>query len=460
MDDTNRVLLGRAKPPLSTFRRRMQDDRRSEERSEVRSAVLRFVLIGFAALIIIATPVSFWILAQAEHHALHNVRDITQRLADFVVGPLVTDDLLAGRSSAIQGIDSRLDAWLEEGPVLRIKVWDTDGRIVYSDVDALIGREYPLPGVAEHLLSGGRGIATIERQDELENEFEVNAGELVEVYVRSKAATGDPLIFEAYFNDDDVRSEQATVLQDMAPAVLLALAALQLAQLIPAVELAKRIQAHQSTRRRLLQHSIEASDLERRRIARDLHDEVIQDLAGLSYAMEAEKMRSSAEQRPLFAQAHSILHDNVRTLRAMTRELYPTNLEQLGLPAALDRLADPLRQSGVQVTVTGANVDDLTRESAAMFYRVAREGLVNILKHAEAENVELSLDDDDGDTVLLIRDDGRGFNPAEGAPEGHVGLQIMRDTIEDAGGSIEVVSAPGAGTIVEARLSGGRRRDE
>lgn len=460
MDSTNRALLRRARRPLSTFRGRIREDRSSEERSEVRSAVLRFVLIGFAALIIIATPVSFWILAQAEHHALNNVRDITQRLADFAVGPLVTEDLLAGRSSAIQGVDSRLDPWLNEGPVLRIKVWDADGRIVYSDVDALIGRKYPFPGWAEDLLSGGRGTATIERQDELENEFGVNAGELVEVYVRSKAATGDPLIFEAYFNDDDVRAEQTTVLQDMAPAVLLALAALQLAQLIPAVELAKRIQAHQSTRRRLLQHSIEASDLERRRIARDLHDEVIQDLAGLSYAMEAEEMRSSAEQRPLFAQAHSILHDNVRTLRAMTRELYPTNLDQLGLPAALNRLAEPLRQAGVEVTVTGADVDDLTRDAAAMFYRVAREALVNVLKHAQAEKVELSLDDDDGDKVLVIQDDGRGFESANGAPEGHLGLQIMKDTIEDAGGTIDVVSTPGAGTIVEARLSGGRRRAE
>jgi signal transduction histidine kinase len=435
-------------------------NRRGEDPSEVRSAVLRFLLMGLIALLIVATPVAFWILAQAERHALDNARSNTQRLADFAIGPLVTDDLLAGDPAALEGVNARLEPWLDRGPVLRIKVWDSSGRIVYSDVEALVGQEFPLPDWAEDLLDGAEGTASLEHQNELENEFEINAGELVEVYVRSEAANGDPLIFEAYYDDDDVRAEQAKVLWDMAPAVLLSLAALQLTQLIPAVALARRIQAHQSTRRRLLQRSIEASDLERRRIARDLHDEVIQDLAGLSYAMESEQMRSSPEQRALFTQAHSILQDNVRALRAMTRELYPSNLEQLGLPAALNRLADPLRQAGIQVTVDGGDARDLSSDASATFYRVAREAFVNILKHAGAETVELSIGEERDGMVLTIRDDGRGFDPGALAPEGHIGLQIMRDTIEDAGGTLDVLSRPGEGTVIEARLASLHGRDE
>ncbi|WP_150307101.1 sensor histidine kinase [Planctomonas psychrotolerans] len=436
---------------------RLTQDRRSEDRSEVRSAVVRFLLMGLVALLVISTPVAFWILAQAERHALDNARSSTQRLADFAVGPLITSELLAGSPEAARGIDERLRPWIDGGPVLRIKVWDSSGRIVYSDVDELVGQDFPLPDWAEQLLSGGRGSATIERQNELENRFEADAGELVEVYVRSEAATGDPLIFEAYYDDDDVRAEQMAVLWDTVPALLVSLAVLQIAQLVPAVRLARRIQAHQQMRRHLLQRAMEASDLERRRIARDLHDDVIQDLAGLSYAMEAEEMRSSAEQRPLFTQAHSILSDNVRTLRAMTRELYPSNLEQMGLPAALDRLADPLRQSGVHVVVRTSDIDDIPRDASAMFYRVAREALVNVQKHARATAVELALTDEGDDTVLSISDDGLGFNSAAGAPDGHVGLQIMRDTIEDAGGSIAVASRPGAGTVVEARLGNAHR---
>jgi two-component system NarL family sensor kinase len=430
-------------------------DGAGEDRSEVRAAVARFLVMGFAALLLVTTPVAFWILEQAERHALNNARNATQRLADFAIGPLVTEQLFAGDPAAIQGLDNRIAPWLDRGNVLRIKVWDSTGRVVYSDVNALIGNEYALPDWGEALLAGGEGTATVENQDELENEFESTAGELVEVYVRSMAATGEPLIFEAYYDDDDVRAEQAAVLRDVAPAILLALAVLQLAQLIPAVRLARRIQADQAVRRRLLQRSLEASDLERRRIARDLHDEVIQDLAGLSYAMEAEEMRSSPGQRALLTQAHLILQDNVKTLRAMTAELYPINLEKLGLPAAMNRLADPLRQAGIHVTLRGENAEDLSRESSAMFYRVAREALANVLKHAGADSVELSLENVNDATVLQIRDDGRGFDPGHGAPEAHLGMQIMKDTIEDAGGSLAVVSAPGEGTVVEARLASG-----
>jgi signal transduction histidine kinase len=415
--------------------------------------VRRFLVTGFIAFLLVATPVAFWILEQAERHDLDNARIATQRLADFAIGPVVTEQLFAGDPAAIRSLDERLAPWLNHGNVLRVKVWDSTGRIVYSDQNSLIGRIYPLPDWGEDLLGSGEGTASVEKQDEVENEFEVGAGELVEVYVRSTAANGQPLMFETYYDGNDVRAEQAAVLQDTAPAILLALGVLQLAQLIPAVRLARRIQADQTERRRLVQRSLEASELERRRIARDLHDEVIQDLAGLSYAMEAEKMRSAPGQRALLAQAHLILHTNVRTLRAMIAELYPINLDRLGLPEALNRLADPLRQAGIRVTLHGENLHKLSRASGALIYRVARESLVNVLKHANASSVEVTLMSRNDVTELRIRDDGRGFDPGSGAPDGHLGMRIMRDTLEDAGGTLVVASTPGGGTIVEARLA-------
>lgn len=438
------------------FHRRARPFRRGRfgaDQSEVQSAVLHFLAMGFAALLLVTTPVAFWILGHTEKRALDNARTSTQRLADFAISPLVTEQLFAGDPIAIQELDDRLAPWLDRGNVLRVKVWDTTGRIVYSDMRSLIGREYPVPDWGADLLAGGMGMATVEHQDQLENEFESTAGELVEVYVRSSAATGDPLLFEAYYDDDGVRAEQTMVLHEMAPAILVALGVLQLAQLIPAVRLARRIQTDQAIRRRLLQRSLDASELERRRIARDLHDEVIQDLAGLSYAMEAEKMRSSTGQHALFAQAHVILQDNVRTLRAMTADLYPINLEKLGLSRALNKSADPLRQAGIRVSVRCEQMAQLGREASAMFYRVAREALANVLKHADADSVELTLSSNRGATVLRISDDGRGFEPGSGVPEGHLGLRIMTDTIQDAGGSLDVVSTPGEGTVVEARLA-------
>jgi signal transduction histidine kinase len=422
------------------------------ERSEVRSAVERFLLMGFAALLIVAIPVAFWIRAQAQSHALDNAQLTTQRLADDAVAPLVTADLLAADPVALRTLRDRLDPWLADGSIVRIKVWDADGRIIFSDVPSLIGESFVLEGWAQALLAGGPGTATIERQDNLENTYEADSGDLVEVYVRSETAAGAPLIFEAYFDDARVRQEQTALLIGMAPAVLLSLAVLQLAQLAPAVRLAHRIQAHQAVRRHLLQRAMDASDLERQRIARDLHDEVIQDLAGLAYALEAEEMHGSIEQRPPLARATSILQKNVRALRTITSDLYPPDLDRLGLPAALARLADPLHEQGIDVSIRVPRTVELDREQTAVLYRVAREAMTNSTKHAGARTVDLSLTQNAERTVMRIVDDGCGFDLDAGAPAGHLGMQIMQDTLHDAGGSLDVSSSSGTGTTVTAVL--------
>lgn len=420
----------------------------------------RFLLAGLVAFVVIGTPAALWIRSQAEAHALSNAILVTQRLADYALAPMVTGQLLAGNATALHNLDARLAPWLAKGAVLRIKVWNVDGTIVYSDVSELIGKQYTLPKEGRGLLVGGPGLSSIGISTGPEYVFQPLPGDLVEVYVGSFAATGDPLIFEAYFDDDIVRSEQTAVLFDMAPVFLLALAVLQLAQLVPAVRLARRIQSGQAARRQLLQRAVDASALERRRIARDLHDDVIQDLAGLSYAMESEITRGSSEQIPLFTRALGVLQQNIRTLRAMTTELYTLDLDGLGLPVALSRLADPLRAKGIDVRLSLPEHPELSREDSAMLYRVAREVLANILKHAGARTVECTLEVDDDRTLLRISDDGRGFDFSAGAPDGHLGLRIMRDIMIEAGGALDVGSRPGGGTLVSASLRRDGRGEE
>ncbi|WP_158251160.1 sensor histidine kinase [Cryobacterium sp. Y11] len=412
----------------------------------------RFLLIGLIASVVIAVPVGLWVRAQAAVNAMTNAVLLTQRLADYSLGPLLTDAVLDGVAGANRQINERLEPRLADGALVRIKVWDATGRVIYSDLPMLVGRHFDLPSWAPELLAGGQGRASLESQDEVENQFETGSGDLVEVYVRAIAVNGQAVVVEAYFNDADVRADQDSVLLGLIPTFLLSLGALQLAQLIPAVQLARRIQGHQSVRRRLLQHAIDASDLERQRIARDLHDEVIQDLAGLSYALEAEEMHSTPENRPLFAQAKEILQKNVRSLRAMSSELYPPDLDELGLPEALAQLAARLLEHGIEVKLHMPTDCDLDRDRAAMFYRVAREVLANTVKHARAGVLELTLLQDANRTILLIHDDGCGFDLSADAPANHVGLRIMRDTISVAGGSLEVRSWKGGGTSVMATL--------
>ncbi|WP_104135220.1 MULTISPECIES: sensor histidine kinase [unclassified Cryobacterium] len=429
------------------------DRTQSDERSEVRSAVSRFITVGVIAMVVIALPAALWVRAESKSNAMDNAIQQAQRLADYSIGPLISNDLLAGLPGSTRRLDDRLAPRISDGSMVRIKVWNSGGRIVYSDVPSLIGQVFDLPSFAPELFAGGEGYASLGVQDAADDLHESQSGELVEVHVRTTATNGQALIVEAYFNDDGVRDEQNALVLGLIPTFLLSLGALQLAQLIPAIQLARRIQGHQSTKRRLLQHAIDASDLERQRIARDLHDEVIQDLAGLSYALEAEERHSTDENRALFAQAKAILQKNVRTLRAMTTELYPPDLAELGLPAALTRLAAPLLERGIEVKLHIPPDCDLDRDRAAMFYRVAREVLANTVKHAKAGTLELTLMQDADRTILLIHDNGCGFDMAADAPENHLGLRIMRDTIEVAGGSLEVRSWIGGGTSVMATLN-------
>src|SRR5690606_21671195 len=126
---------------------------------------------------------------------------------------------------------------------------------------------------------------------------------------------------------------------------------LQVAQLPSAVRLARQIQGLQVGRRRLMSQAAAASDLERRRIARDRHDDVIQELAGVSYALESIEDRLDLEVQPVMERARDLLRGSVRDLRSMLTEIYPADLDMVGLPQAIDRLADGLRGDGVTVHV-------------------------------------------------------------------------------------------------------------
>ena len=419
------------------------------DRSEVRTAVRKFLLTGLLVLLVAAVPATWWIRAVAEEHAVEHVLRVTQRLADYAVAPLITDELLAGDAAATAQLDVRLQPWLTDGTIHRIKIWDEDGTIVYSDEHELIGQNYGPPSWDDDLVARGEGIAAIEHQQGAENTHESGAGQLVEVYVGFVPASGEQLVFEAYYDDAIVRDEQRSVLMGMAPALLLTLVLFQLAQLAPAVGLARRIQDHRTARAQLLQHAVDAAELERVRVARDLHDDVIQDLAGLSYSLEAQEMTADVpEQRSALGRSRTILQGSLRTLRGITTALYSPDLLTLGLPKALARLADPLAQRGIDTSVQIGPAVFLTPEQEAMFLKVAREAFANIAKHAHASTVTLHLAVEHGATVMTVSDDGTGFDDSRPSPEGHLGLRIMRDIADAAGAELSVRSRPGVGTTV------------
>src|SRR5205085_11042636 len=172
-------------------------------------------------------------------------------------------------------------------PIVRAKVWDARGRIVYSDARGLIGVKYPL-GLAERAVLRRGGIAA-DASDlaRPENRSERRFRKLVEVYASVRATDGTRLLYEDYERSSAISASSQRQWQGLLPALAGALAVLYLIQLPLAYSLARRLRHRQREREELLRRAIDASDLERRRIAADLHDGAVQRLAGVSLSLAA-----------------------------------------------------------------------------------------------------------------------------------------------------------------------------
>jgi signal transduction histidine kinase len=143
-------------------------------------------------------------------------------------------------------------------------------------------------------------------------------------------------------------------------------------------------------------------------------------------------------------------------LRTLLREIAPPDLQQIGLAAALDDLADPLREAGIEVTIeVDESVGDVRGTALSATYRITQEALHNVDQHAHARHVRVAVVKDDGRLDLRIVDDGVGFTADRRHRQleaGHLGLSLIHDLAREAGGDLEVRSVPDAGTTLHARL--------
>ena len=243
-----------------------------------------------------------------------------------------------------------------------------------------------------------------------------------------------------------------------APVGIIALLVLAALQIPLAWRMASRIRKAQQDRERLLQRAIEASDRERRLIAAGLHDGVVQELAGHSFQMAAalEQDQSNAQLRRVLSDAAAGTRNAIRQLRSMLLEIYPPALRDHGLASALPDAVAPLVARGVNVTVDVEDGLEMPAEIEQLVFRTAQEAIRNAGAHAAACNVTVRVTQT-GDTVSLrVADDGRGFDDEDvqtSRTGGHLGLALLRDLAESAGGTLTVTSKPGSGTDVDLEVS-------
>jgi PAS domain S-box-containing protein len=218
----------------------------------------------------------------------------------------------------------------------------------------------------------------------------------------------------------------------------------------------KRLQHEQEG---LLERTVQATEQERRRVAAELHDGPVQHLTTLDVALERARLALDPEEAKRQVEAIGRVQDRLRQevgeLRKMMTELRPPVLDNLGISAALqDHVTSVGREAGLDCRVEATFSGRLLPSQEIVLYRVAQEALTNVVKHAGASRVWVSLQPQNGNVVLEIRDDGAGFDPAAGADEvaGHFGLLGMRERVEMVGGRWELRSGVGEGTLVRASL--------
>jgi len=215
-------------------------------------------------------------------------------------------------------------------------------------------------------------------------------------------------------------------------------------------ELASRLVAD---RARLLTDALEAEQRERKALAESLHDNAIQNLLSARHELEE---AAETVTHPALARADDALVAAAGQLREAVFDLHPYVLEAAGLEAALRSIANEAAARGRLRLRLDLHCPD-RHDGDQLVFSAARELLSNVVRHADASGVAVRLAEANGDLVLVVEDDGRGFPPGladERLADGHIGLAAQRVRIESAGGRMELFSAPGDGTRVEVRVPG------
>jgi signal transduction histidine kinase len=417
----------------------------------------RYVLTGLIALVIIAVFTAWASRSLGTKAAIDSANRRATLTAHAAVEPMLEDGIRTGDPKAMSKLDKIVRDQVLKGSLIRVKIWDTDGTILYSDENRLIGRKFELQEDEQAALRTGETEAGLSDLSEPENQYEEPATELLEVYLPVTTTTGNhKLLFEAYFRYSGITEAGRQLWLQFAPFSLGALVLLELLQVPLVLSLARRLRRTQYQREDLLRNALEATQEERRRIAGDLHDGVVQDLAGVAFSLGAAARQPGRDPEDAAAvrAAADQVRDGVRSLRSLMVEIYPPNLYDEGLEAALSDLLARLEPRGIETSLrVDGPLDTLDMDAVQLIYRAAQEGVRNVVAHADATKVSVSVYGERDSLVLEVSDDGRGL-PGPDLPQkpGHLGLRALGGLAATMGATLTLSSTPGKGTVLALQM--------
>jgi signal transduction histidine kinase len=417
------------------------------------------VLAGLLAAAIITAGAYFVVTRNAVAEATRNAQEIAAIDGRGIVEPSLDDQVLAGDKAALAALDRLVHERVLSARVVRIKIWSPSGRVVYSDASQLIGRSFALDGGETQAIRNGNVIAEVSELAKPENVFERSYGRLLEVYLPVRTTSNQTLLFETYQVYSSIDDDQQRIWSAFFPVLAGGIILLFAVQVPLAWRLARNLESSRRQQEALLQRALDASETERRRIARDLHDGVVQTLAGTAFMLSAASGRvgssSPDDLKHTLEEGARSSREAARDLRTLIVEIAPPDLQGSRLEEALADILAMLEKQGIDTSLTATGLDGLDRAEAALIYRAAQEALRNVAAHAGATKVEVVVTSEGETALLAVTDNGKGFTAddvLERQRDGHVGLAMLRSLVEDAGGELTLSSEP-SGTRVGVKIS-------
>ena len=406
------------------------------------SPVAQFALSGLLVVLAVAVVGVLAVRHISRNEALRDAKQVTELAGNAVVAPAIEPGVLDENPAALAKLNRVVRFYVLRDPVVRVKLWDESGRIVYSDEPRLIGKRFELEPDERELFRRPGVRADVSDLSRPENRFEKGRGPLREVYLGIRGPRGERLLFETYLREGAISAESRRVWRDVIPVVLGVLLALWLVQIPLGWRLSRRLQRAQH-------QAVTASEHERRRLARDLHDGLAQDL--LYIVVQA---RGLVERHPNAESPRGLLYASERALDE-SRGAIGTLTCPPDAPLARvlgSSVREIAHRAGAKASV---RVDGKLEPSARVreaVLRIAREATCNAARHGRASHVLVTLHA--GDPVrLTVTDDGVGFDAEAALRDGRgFGLESMRERAHTVGGTLSIGSRPGQGTEINAIL--------
>lgn len=425
----------------------------ADHRPSVWKPVALVTTVGVVATAALALVAGMLAQRAGVDQATRSLEDLTR-----AIGATFSPFLDATPSPASQGtttVTSQASALLATGSVVRIRICDANGRVIWSDDPELVGQVSPLSPAQRHALRDGNVQSQV-TQGGAANRY--GHEPLLEAFVRVGDVHGTPLLVDVFAPYHAATAAARSTWLPLVPVSVGTLIALQLVQVPLCWHLARRVRSSRAAEAELRRAAADASDTERRRIAREVHDHILQDLTATTYDLDGARLRRgrrSAEDQLLIIRTASRLRSVIADMRTLLVSLMPARLPEPDLERGLRALGTELAPSGTQVIVRVTGAEAIPEDVAALLLRCAQEALRNAAHHGEAATVEVSVRCEHGNCTLVVDDDGRGFDEArlaESHATGHLGLRALGDLVADAGGGLSVESAPGQGARVEVTV--------